>query len=104
MGFRFTLPEGTVTLKARAFQTDWTPSATVSVAYTLDGTPPTIVADVFPAAIGGWHSGPATVTFRCSDAVGIASCPGPLSVTAAGDTVASGTVSSFARRGPVVFG
>jgi hypothetical protein len=90
-----TLPEGTVTLRARAFQTDWTPSGTTSVAYTLDGTPPTIVADLFPAPIAGWHSGPATVTFQCSDAVGITNCPSPFTVTAAGETLVSGTATDL---------
>ncbi|MET0646112.1 MAG: hypothetical protein ABW208_05775 [Pyrinomonadaceae bacterium] len=59
-----------------------------------DDVPPTITASVSPAPnAAGWHNTTPTVTFHCADATsGIASCTGPVNVTAEtnGQTV-SGT-------------
>ncbi|HET9444149.1 MAG TPA: hypothetical protein VFO65_12545, partial [Acidimicrobiales bacterium] len=51
----------------------------------IDTTPPVAGAAVTPEPnAAGWHSGPVSVTFECSDATsGVASCPAP--VTLAGD-------------------
>lgn len=51
-----------------------------------DNENPTITASVSPAAnAAGWHRGPVTVTFTCSDATsGIASCPDPVIVSTDG--------------------
>lgn len=79
-----TLSSGVITLKARAFKDDWTPSPVLSVTYTItdDLTRPTITAVVTPEAnANGWHSSEATVTFTCSDeGSGIALCPDPVTV------------------------
>jgi alpha-tubulin suppressor-like RCC1 family protein len=95
-GVPLTLPEGTVTVKARAFQTDWTPSATRTVNYTIDGTAPTIQATSSQQPIAGWYRDPVTISFTCEDAVGIASCPGPITVTAEDETIVSGTATDVA--------
>jgi len=87
-----TLPIGTTTLKSRAYRTDWAPSAVVSRTYQIstDTTPPTITAQVSPEPNQhGWHNGDVTVTFTCEDAEsGIASCPGPVTVTWEGEAIA----------------
>jgi uncharacterized protein YjdB len=56
---------------------------------------PVVTAKVTPAAnAAGWHNGPVTVTFSCSDASGIAACPDPLEVLADGENqVFSGTAT-----------
>ena len=72
------------------------PSVAVSEHYTVDDAPPSVRVETFPTAVGGWHSGPVTVTFVCTDVVGLASCPGPTTVTAEGETVVSGTATDVA--------
>jgi alpha-tubulin suppressor-like RCC1 family protein len=80
-----TIASGTTVLKARAFQTDWTPSAILAETYTGDFTPPTITAQVYPTATpSGWHSTDVTITFTCADASGIANCPAPVTLTQEG--------------------
>jgi alpha-tubulin suppressor-like RCC1 family protein len=91
-----TLSEGTVTVKARAFQTDWTPSATRTASYTIDGTPPTMQTTSSQQPIAGWYRDPVTVSFTCDDAIGVASCPSPITVSAEGETVVSGTAADLA--------
>jgi len=50
-----------------------------------DTTPPTITAAIDPPAnAAGWHRGDVRVTFTCNDALGVASCPAPVIVTAEG--------------------
>ena len=72
------------TLKARAFKTNWTTSGVLSAAYTIDSTAPVITASVFPALLSGWMSVPVVVSFRCSDARGIASCSSPATLSTEG--------------------
>jgi hypothetical protein len=83
-----TLAEGTTTVKARAFKTDWTPSSTFTAHYVIDTTAPAIVAETMPGGIGEWNQTAVTVSFLCSDAVGVASCPSPVTV----DTDGAGQV------------
>ena len=64
-----------------------------------DTTPPRIVATVDPPANAfGWHAGPATVSFECSDdGSGVAFCPAPVVVSSEGaDQVVSGTARDAA--------
>jgi subtilase family serine protease/PKD repeat protein len=64
-----------------------------------DTTPPRIVAIVDPPANSfGWHAGPATVTFECSDdGSGVAFCPAPVVVSREGaDQVVSETARDAA--------
>lgn len=51
-----------------------------SVGVVRDSTPPTISAIVTPEPnASGWHNGPVTVSFDCTDdGVGIATCPDPV--------------------------
>jgi hypothetical protein len=78
------IASGGQTLKARAFEQDWTASAALTAAYAIDNADPTIVADVFPALQNGWMSTPVTVSFRCNDASGIASCSSPTTFSSEG--------------------
>jgi hypothetical protein len=74
----------TTTLKARAFQVDWIPSAVLTAVYTIqsDITPPTIVAIVNPGPnAAGWNQTPVTVSFICKDDTEVASCPAPVAIT-----------------------
>ena len=83
----------TLVLKARAFLTDWAPSATLVAAYTIgaEAVPPSIQVSVLPPAnAAGWHHAPVRLVYACSD-VGswVATCP-PEAVVAtdgAGQTV-----------------
>ena len=83
----------TLVLKARAFLTDWAPSATLVAAYTIgaEAVPPSIQVSVLPPAnAAGWHQAPVRLVYACSD-VGswVATCP-PEAVVAtdgAGQTV-----------------
>jgi hypothetical protein len=51
-----------------------------------------------PANVFGWHAGPATVSFECSDdGSGVAFCPAPVQVSSEGaDQVVSGTARDVA--------
>lgn len=74
-----TIGGGNTTLKARAFQADWTQSAVVTETYSVDLTSPSITARVWPSATAaGWHNGQVTVSFVCADASGVLSCPSPV--------------------------
>lgn len=88
----------TETIRARAFQTDWTESAEMVAAYQIDTTPPTIAASVSPQANAqGWHHSPVMVSFTCNDTNGVASCPEPVVVNSSGtDLLVSGTVTDLA--------
>jgi hypothetical protein len=92
-----TIGEGTTTLKARAFKSGWTPSATTESDYAVDATPPTITAQVWPAALDtGWHNTDVTVTFVCT---GAPDCPAPVVITQEGaGQVVTGTVTDDAGR------
>ena len=83
----------TLVLKARAFLTDWAPSATLVAAYAIgvDAVPPSIQVSVLPPAnAAGWHQGPVRLVYACSD-VGswVATCPSEAVVATdgAGQTV-----------------
>jgi alpha-tubulin suppressor-like RCC1 family protein len=91
----FLLSEGSLVVKARAFHADWTPSGTRTQTYTMDGTAPTIQVTTSHHANGGWYRDPVTVSFTCTDAVGISTCSGPITVAAAGDTVVTGTATDL---------
>lgn len=78
-------------LRAQAFHIDWNPSQPLSETYTIDRTPPTIVANVTPPPPAGWITEPPTVTFQCDDDSGVVSCPAPLTVTTEGVQVITGT-------------
>ena len=59
-----------------------------------DTTPPVVTSSLTPPPnANGWHNGPATVTFTCSDAgSGVRSCPAAVTVTAEGaNHLVSGT-------------
>ncbi|MGE3845070.1 MAG: chitobiase/beta-hexosaminidase C-terminal domain-containing protein [Vicinamibacterales bacterium] len=75
--------ESSTTLKARAYRADWSPSGIMTESYTLtlDTTLPTITAHVSPSPnAAGWHSGPVTISYSCTDDQGIATCPMPVTV------------------------
>jgi len=90
----------TTTLKARAFQVDWIPSAVLTAVYTIqsDITPPTIVAIVNPGPnAAGWNQTPVTVSFICKDDTEVASCPAPVAITTETDgQVVTGQVTDTA--------
>lgn len=83
----------TETVRAKAFQVNWTSSAELVAAYQIDTTAPTIVATMSPAPnAAGWHHTAVTVSFMCSDANGVAICPEPIYVSSEGtDLLVSGT-------------
>ena len=66
----------------------------------VDRQPPGITASAFPLSGGsGWSTADVTVSFACSDGVGgsgIASCFGPVTVTADGATTVDGTACDAA--------
>lgn len=74
----------TATVSARTFASGQS-SETVSEHYIIDTEPPSIVATTSPPLSGGWMTTPVTIAFECSDNVGIASCPAPLTIST--DTV-----------------
>ncbi|PYR76158.1 MAG: hypothetical protein DMF87_18790 [Acidobacteria bacterium] len=84
------LPDGFVTLKARAFAIDWTPSPVVSQSYVItdDTTPPTITASLSPPPNArGWNNSDVTVTFTCDDLSGVKWCTPPTRVTGEGNGI-----------------
>lgn len=68
------------TIKARAFEDGWTPSAVMQDAYQVDSVPPTMVTTVSPAPNAiGWNNSAVTATFVCADATSaVVSCPPPV--------------------------
>jgi hypothetical protein len=83
----FQLPDGLVTLKAKAFKVDWTASVVTSESYTVgdDTLPPTITASMAPEAnLAGWNNSDVTVSFRCLDPSAIVVCTAPLRVRGEG--------------------
>ncbi|WP_173054852.1 carboxypeptidase regulatory-like domain-containing protein [Phytohabitans houttuyneae] len=73
--------------------------ATGSIRLSIDRTPPTITADVAPAANDhGWHNNQMTVTFTCEDPLaGVATCPAPVTVDQDGaGQVVTGTATDRA--------
>ncbi len=78
------LAAGTSTITATAGGISGTAALTVSEPPS-DTTPPSISAILSPAPnAAGWHNTPVTVTFRCADASGIATCPNPMVVDTEG--------------------
>src|SRR5271163_3710716 len=73
-------------------------TASASVTVSIDKTPPTITAVPSPAPnANGWNNTSVTVSFTTSDALsGVANCDPPVTVTAQGTTVVSGTVTDKA--------
>jgi hypothetical protein len=75
----------TLTLKAKAWKTGFTPSAVQSASYVIntgDTTPPTVTTNVFSSPnAAGWNNGDVTVRFTCADDTEIAFCPAPVTVT-----------------------
>ncbi len=82
-------------LKAKAFRSGWTASATTTAVYTIynDAVPPTIIASLTPSPnAAGWNNNYVTVSFACSDAgSGIRTCPSPVTVYTPGVQTVSGT-------------
>ena len=94
-----TTPANGATLKSIAFHQDWTASTVRTDTYIVDTVAPTITASSFPAAISGWHSLATTVSFICTDNVGIASCSGPSAFTTEGQAqTIVGTAVDLAGR------
>ncbi len=64
-----------------------------SVTLNVDKTAPTITATAAPPPnANGWNNGDVTVTFSCADNLSqVATCPGPVTVTAEGTQTVSGT-------------
>ncbi len=84
----------TTTVRARAFSAvEGVPaSAIVTNVYTIDMSPPTIVAEVSPPLTSGWMTTPVTVTFTCDDNSGTVTCPSPVVVSSDGaDQLIRGT-------------
>ena len=84
----------TTTVKARAFSAveGVPPSAIVTNLYTIDMSPPSIVAEVSPPLTSSWMTTPVTVTFRCDDNSGTVTCPPPVIVSSDGaDQLIRGT-------------
>jgi choice-of-anchor C domain-containing protein len=85
--------EGTTTVDGTAKDNAGN-SATAAVPVNIDKTAPTATAT--PSA-SGWSNTDVTVTFACSDSLsGVASCPGPETVSAEGTTTVDGTVKDNA--------
>ena len=57
---------------------DW---GTAPVEQPPDTEPPSITFSTSPPLRSGWMTTPVTVSFQCADNVGIALCPGPVTVT-----------------------
>jgi len=110
------ITSGTVTLKAKAFKAGWVDSPTMIETYTIDNIPPTNVASLFPSPINGWNNTPVTITFHCTDNLGLAECPAPVTVAnegagqevlrsatdLAGNQLSAGASLSVDLTGPVV--
>ena len=82
------------TVRARAFSAvDGVPaSAIVTNVYTIDMSPPSIVAEASPPLTSGWMTTPVTVTFTCEDDSGTVTCPLPVIVSSDGaDQLIRGT-------------
>jgi hypothetical protein len=86
----FGLVQGSHTFTVEAKDHSGNLSTTTSFAWTVDTTPPLISGVAAPPAnANGWNNTAVTVSFTCSLAVtlpgiGIASCPGPTTLTAQG--------------------
>ena len=65
-----------MTLRARAYQPNWTESNIAAEIYVVDTAPPTIAPTLDPPAnANGWHRGKVTISFKCHDASLLLSCP-----------------------------
>jgi alpha-tubulin suppressor-like RCC1 family protein len=80
-------------VKARAYspRPGVEPSDVALASYTIDMTPPTIVANVSPASRGAWFTAPVTVTFECADDSGVVACPLPVVAGDGAQQLISGT-------------
>ena len=110
------ITSGVVILKAKAFKTGWVDSTVISETYTIDNTPPTHVASLFPSPVNGWNNTPVTITFFCTDNLGVVDCPAPVTVSSegasqevsrlvidlAGNQSSAGGVLNVDLTGPVV--
>ena len=81
--------DGTTTLRAVAFKSDWTPSSILVATYTVatDTTPPTLRMTVTPAPnAAGWNNTDVVVRLDCQDpgGSGVQSCPEDIALTAEG--------------------
>ncbi|HEX9711875.1 MAG TPA: hypothetical protein VGB52_04890 [Actinomycetota bacterium] len=80
-------PEGAHDVAVRAVDPWGQPDPTPAIVmWTIDLTPPTIIATIDPAAnANGWWRTDPTVTFSCTDAAaGVASCTSPVTLTTEG--------------------
>jgi hypothetical protein len=48
----------------------------------IDATPPVVTVDSAPYTFGAWTNADVHLTFHCTDNLAVATCPGPLTVTA----------------------
>jgi hypothetical protein len=69
----------TITVKAQAFQQNWTSSPVISHTYTVDSVPPVITSKLTPVPTAGWNNSPVTASFTCTDNLsGVGTCPSPV--------------------------
>lgn len=80
-------------VKARAYspRPDVEPSDVAAATYTIDMSPPTIVAQVSPVSRGAWFTAPVTVTFECADDSGVVACPSAVVASDGAQQLISGT-------------
>lgn len=69
------------TVVARSYSSKGAASAVRAETYTIDTTPPSIVAMTSPLLHDGWMTEPVTITFECADDLGVAACSGPVTIT-----------------------
>jgi hypothetical protein len=81
-----TLPDGLHTIQFTVSDRSGNPATPISQTFTIDTTPPTIMASVAPAPnSAGWNNTAVTVTFTCADSgSGVQTCPSPVAVSTEG--------------------
>lgn len=70
-----------VTVIARSFTAEGLSSTVRAETLTIDTVPPSIAVSASPALQEGWITVPVTVSFECSDNLGVAICPTPVVVS-----------------------